>query len=361
MSEIRVVRKHMQPLCFLPSGKLVAYSFGTIFILENEVVVKKIRVFTNIKETIIGRCRLGARLFRLGIRATEVIDESHIIISVSNMIYELNLDTGVLSNGYFCGTGVRPLMFTNIHGLSSISNGVYWGGYLGNHNKQEVHIYKRVSVDNWEVVYTFKQGEINHIHTILCDPYRECLWIFTGDFGEAAAIWKVTDNFKYVEKVRSANQKYRGCVVFALPEGLLYATDAPFASNSLYIMDTSTYELREVLPISGSCIYGCRWKDKYVFSTTVEGDGRNMSKFELYFGRTRGSGIKDEYVHLYIGNLKSGFKDVYKARKDCLPFYTFQFGVFKFPYGQNLGDSLYFQPIATKYNDLNLIRLKWDL
>lgn len=110
-----------------------------------------------------------------------------------------------------------------------------------------------------------------------------------------------------------------------------------------------------IAPIDGSCIYGCQWKDKYVFSTTVEGDGRNTSRMEFYFGRKRGAGIKDDYVHMYCGNLKDGFKEVYKEKKDCMPYYTFQFGVFKFPYGVNNTDTLYFQPVATRDNDLRLM------
>lgn len=79
---------------------------------------------------------------------------------------------------------------------------------------------------------------------------------------------------------------------------------------------------------------------------------------EFFFGCKRGAGIKDKYVHLYIGNLQDGFKEIYKEKKDFLPFYTFQFGVFKFPYGENNGDTLFFQPIATRKNDMSLLAIK---
>lgn len=39
-----------------------------------------------------------------------------------------------------------------------------------------------------------------------------------------------------------------------------------------------------------------------------------------------------------------------------MPF-LFQFGAFKFPYGVNKTDTLYFQPIATVQNDLKLSRI----
>jgi hypothetical protein len=291
------------------------------------------------------------------VRTAIALNNEHVILSIGNMIYELNLVNGGLSKGWYCGEGIRPLIFAAVNNVEGFDDGIYFGGYLGNRAKKPVHVYKRIGVDDWKVVYTFPQGTINHVHNIVADPYRNCLWIFTGDFGEAAAIWKVTDNFKKVERVACNDQRYRACVVFALPEGLLYATDAPFADDYIYLMNPDTMETKELFPIHGSCIYGCQWKDKYVFSSTVEGDGRNTSRMEFYFGRKRGAGIKDDYVHMYMGNLQEGFKEIYKEKKDGMPYYTFQFGVFKFPYGVNNTNTLYFQPVATKKNDLCLMAL----
>lgn len=39
---------------------------------------------------------------------------------------------------------------------------------------------------------------------------------------------------------------------------------------------------------------------------------------EFCFGRKRGAGIKDEYVHMYCVNIKEGFKEIYKEKKDIL-------------------------------------------
>ena len=346
------------PLCILPSGRLVCYHLGNVLILEDGKVINTIPVFQSKKERILGHCRYLYRLLRMGVRAAWALDEQHVLLSVGNMIYELNLETGSLSKGYFCGEGIRPLIFTQVDGISFVDDGIYFGGYLGNRDKKPVSVYKLVGKDKWEVVYTFPQGAINHVHAIVNDPYRDCIWIFTGDFDDASAIWKVTDNFKSVERVCCNDQKYRGCVVFALPKGLLYATDAPFADDFIYLMNPVDYTVKTIAPIDGSCIYGCQWKDKYVFSTTVEGDGRNTSRMEFYFGRKRGAGIKDEYVHMYSGNLQDGFKEIYKEKKDCMPYYTFQFGVFKFPYGVNNTETLYFQPVATRMNDLRLMSLR---
>ena len=353
-----LISYNTSPLCFMPDGTIVCYQHGDILLIKNKEFINRFALFTDKKEKLLGRCVLAARFLRLGIRAALAVDNKHIVLSIGNMLYELNIETKQLSKGFFCGEGIRPLIFTEVKHISGFDDGIYFGGYLGNRWKSSVNIYRRKSCDEWEIAYTFPKGFINHVHNIVVDPYRDCLWIFTGDFDDAAAIWKVTDNFKKVERVACNNQKYRGCVVFALKEGLLYATDAPFADDYIYLLNTETMDVKELFPIHGSCIYGCQWKDKYVFSSTVEGDGRNNTRWQFYFGRKRGAGIKDDYVHMYMGNLQEGFKEIYKEKKDSMPLYTFQFGVFKFPYGVNNSDTLYFQPVATKKNDLNLMSIK---
>lgn len=345
------------PLCFLPNGNLVCYHRGEIIVYSEGIELFGIDIPISRKERYLGWSKYATRLLRFGIRAAIALDDKTVVFSIDNMLFEIDITNGNLSKGWNCGEGIRPLIFTDVRSVEGLDDGIYFGGYLSNMDKNPVNIYRRVSNDEWQVVYTFPQGVINHVHNIVADPFRNCLWVFTGDFDESSAIWKVTDNFKKVECFASGNQKYRGCVVHVLPEGLLYATDAPFADDYIYLMNPETKEVQEIFPIHGSCIYGCKWKDKYVFSSTVEGDGRNTSKMEFLFGRKRGAGIKDDYVHMYMGNLQEGFKEIYKEKKDRLPYYTFQFGVFKFPDGLNNSDTLYFQPVATKKHDLDLMTL----
>ena len=352
-----VFEKRAKPLCFLPSGRLVVNKGGKLLIFEGKRIQETHAVLKSAKETILSHSRWAVRLLRLGIRQAIALDEDHLLLSIQNGLYEYCLSEKKLSDGFIAGDRIRPLYFTEIKNVEGFDDGLVWGGYLMNMDKGPVHIYRRTDVDKWSVVYTFKQGAINHIHNIIADPYRNCLWVFTGDFGEAAAIWKITDNFKKVEKVAGNDQRYRACVAFALPEGLLYATDNPYFDNYIYmIRDFSTMEREEVAPLNGSCIYGCKWGDRYVFSSTVEGDNyENMTLFDTLFRHPLGAGIKDNFTHLYIGNLQEGFQDVFKREKDFLSYY-FQFAAFMFPTGNNNSDSLYFYPMATKKNDLDLLK-----
>lgn len=348
------------PLCFLPNGDLVCYHKGKVYVLSNNNVVKQISIPISFMERLLSWSKVATRFLRLGVRTAIALDDNIIIFSIGNFLYELNINNGKISNGWYCGKGIRPLILTAVKDVDGFDNSIYFGGYLVNSSMKPVSIYKRIGVDSWSVVYTFPAGTINHVHNIVADKYRKCLWIFTGDFGEASAIWKVQNSFNQIKRVLHNSQKYRGCVAYAIPEGVLYATDTPFAKNSIYLLCTKTLDCREVYPLHGSCIYGCKWGNRYVFSSTVEGDGRSMSFWDLCFGRKRGAGIIDEYVHMYVGDLSLGFKEVYKEKKDKLPFIC-QFGVFRFPTGVNNGNMLYFQPVATTKNDLVLLGLKKEI
>jgi len=355
MSNVSEVASQLAPLCYLPDGCLVCYQWGDILLLREGIVQKRFSLFSGLKERLLGRSRLLYRLLRLGIRAAMAIDERHVLLSVGRRLCELDVQTGACSAGSPLDQGFRPLSFTQVSGISGFDDAIYYGGYELNLPKHPVSIYQRKGVDQWERVYTFPQGTINHIHAIVPDPYRQCLWVFTGDVNEASAIWKFSDHFRQVERTVCNDQKYRACVAFALPEGLLYATDAPYTEDFIYLFNPDSCDLKELFPLAGSCIYGCRWKGHYVFSSTVEGDGRNLTLKDFLFDRKRGAGIKDEQVHLYMGNPAAGFRELHQETKDSWPFYTFQFGVFKFPAGESPGDALYFHPVATRCHDLSLM------
>lgn len=352
---LRTIASNTSPLCFLPNGRLICYQHGDIVALSDRGEVFRFSLINTLEEKTLGHFKILVRFQRLGVRAAVAIDNENILLSIGNVLYELNLITREITKGYDCGEGIRPLLFSSVNGIEQITNGIYFGGYVHNFSKDPVNIYRRKGIDNWEVVYTFPKGSINHVHNIVSDHYRNCLWILTGDFEDSAAIWKVTNDFNNIERVVSGSQKWRGCVAFALPEGLLYATDAPFAKNHIHLLKENK-TIINVANICGPCIYGCMWKDNYVFATAVEPDGRNESLLKLLLGWKKGDGIEDYYARIYCGNLRGGFKEIYKEKKDILPF-IFQFASFRFPAGVNDTNRLFFQPIATVFNDLNLVEL----
>ena len=165
-----------------------------------------------------------------------------------------------------------------------------------------------------------------------------------------------TDGFSVVEPVLLGNQEYRGCVGFPTSSGLLYATDSQFIHNSIRMLQEQggTYESKFLFPLNGSCIYGCKVGDKYVFETSVEGVGIYRNLLHFLISRKPGPGIISKKICLYTGNIEDGFKETYCQEKDCLPF-SFQFGTFQFPAGDNETNNIVFKQIAVKKNDLSTI------
>lgn len=51
---------------------------------------------------------------------------------------------------------------------------------------------------------------------------------------------------------------------FPVNEGLLYATDAPFSQNYIYLMKED-FSMETICQIDGSCIYGCQIGNKFAF------------------------------------------------------------------------------------------------
>lgn len=343
------------PLCYLPSGRLICYRYGKILVLNGKIVERTVQLNTLKKETILARSRLAFRLFRLGIRTAIAIDESHILLSMGNSLFEFDLSSGNLSSGYYCGKGIRPLVFSHVENITGIESGIYFGSYQSVNSSNSVQVFKRIGQDRWRIVYTFEHGSVEHVHNIIPDPYRNCLWILTGDFGDNAAMWRVTNNFSKVERVFFGSQRFRACVAYAIPEGILYATDSPLDENYILLLDPGMGVLKELSSIKGSCIYGCQWKDRYVFESTVEPSGIYKNKLEELFSMSIGPGINDRFVRIYCGNLQTGFHEIYKEKKDYLPFVSFQFGAVRFPNGINESERLWFQPVSTVRNDLRLM------
>lgn len=361
--KVKRIAKNTIPLCYIDDGNLLCYKCGSFIIYKgNNIILQHKPVFKGFKDIFLSRIKIIVRFFRLGVRVAIHLDKKTVIISKSKSIYEYDFINNKISSGFSFKERIRPLNFSKIENIKGFDNSIVFGGYLSNPNRKNVSIYKRVGVDKWDVIFTFKEGLINHIHNIVGDPYRNCVWIFTGDFEHSAAIWKATDNFKTVECFFSGDQRYRACQAFVTPDGLLYATDTPFMGNYIFFLkfQGNKSTLQKIASISGSCIYATTWKSNYVFSTTVESNGFYSNFLSFLIDKKRGDGIIDNKSHMYIGDIESGFKDVLSYEKDKYPF-SFQFGVFRFPDGHCSDDNLCFYPVGTKIYDLDLISLNKEI
>lgn len=271
---------------------------------------------------------LTARLFRDGFHALAVLP-SAMVAAVPGAIITLRDKEREFRPTHAVTRGTRPLHITAVPG-----GAVYWGEYFDNASREEVHIYgSRDAGATWAVVYTFPKRAIRHIHNIVHDPWGDCLWILTGDYGDECRILRAACDFSRIETVLQGNQQARAVALVPAEEGLYFSSDTPLEQNYIYRLDRGG-ALTRLAAISSSSIYGCRAKDLVFFSTMVEPSEVN----------------RDRQIRVYGGG-GDPWRPLLDWRKDRWPMGFFQYGNAFLPDGTNTTRFLAVTTIAVEKDD----------
>ena len=137
---------------------------------------------------------LTARLFRDGFHALAVLPSGGIVAAVPGAIITAHPGQKEFRATHPILRGTRPL-----HIIAVPNGAVYWGEYFDNAAREEVHIY--ASTDggsSWSIAYTFPKGAVRHVHNIVHDPWGDCLWILTGDYGNECRILRASYDLRKV-------------------------------------------------------------------------------------------------------------------------------------------------------------------
>jgi len=260
--------------------------------------------------------RLTARLFRDGFHALVVLPSGGLVAAVPGAIVTLRPGETEFRQTHIITRGTRPLHIT------AAPNGtVYWGEYFDNASRDEVHIY--ASTDDgstWHVAHTFAKGAIRHVHNIVYDPWGNCFWILSGDYGDECRVLRATADLRQVDAVLQGKQQARAVAAIPTEEALYFASDTPLESNYIYRLDRRG-TLDQLAPISSSSIYGCRVGAHLFFSTMVEpGEVNRDRKVRIYAGD--------------VGTSKSWRAEL-EWKKDLWHMALFQYGNAFFPDGNN--------------------------
>ena len=356
------------PLCWIDDNRLLACN-RKLQILVHDFISDSMEVIGQLplssKERFFMHFNLSARAMRLVNLTCCQVRDNKVLVAYRSIVYLVDVAQKEIKLLFPIDKGKRPLFFCNVKpGSCKITAGIYYGDYCENSAKNPINLYyvDAVSFEK-KVVYTFEKGQVNHVHNVVYDEERDCIWIFTGDFGDAAAIWRTSDNFKTVECVLKGNQDYRADVVTIYGRDIWYATDAPFAPNHLIRLHEGKdgWDLVKEAPLYGPVIYGCRMGEKLVFSTDVESDGIYKNQFDIMTSRKLGKGIKDYNAYLYTLNLKTKeLKVIYQCKKDFLPFVVFQFGAIMFPHGECDGNVIPAFHVALNRYQLKTLMIRND-
>ena len=278
---------------------------------------------------------LSARAFRDGFHALAVLPSGGLVAAVPGAIVTVRANQTEFRQTFAISRGTRPLHITTVP-----SGTIYWGEYFDNSSREEVLIY--ASSDGgatWNVAYTFPKAAIRHVHNIVHDPWDDCLWIMTGDYGDECRIMRAACDFSRVEIVLQGNQQARAVAVIPTKDALYFSSDTPLESNYIYRLDRQG-SLSLLAPISGSSIYGCRVGDRVFFSTMVEPSEVN----------------RDQAVRLYGADVTNDkdWQPLLAWQKDRWPAGLFQYGNAFLPDGNNTTNVLALSTIAVKSDDMVL-------
>jgi hypothetical protein len=281
--------------------------------------------------------RMLTRLLRFEAGPARALEDGlGVLVCHEGAIYRVEPESGAIELDFKLARGHRPLQLTYVS-APGFDRGIYFGEYLSNADKSEVHIYHRATDGAWKIAHTFPHGEINHIHNIIEDKDNNCLYILSGDFGSGAAIWRAENNFASITRIAAMGQASRACWLEVRGDTLVYATDTQLETNhvnSLSLKPSNFGCVTQHFTIVGSSIYRAEGiKEALIFSTAVEPDQVHGNKYLALFSSQRGAGILTNDACIYQGTLDHGFDVIFKAKKDFLPFRLFQFGTFQFPAG----------------------------
>ena len=276
--------------------------------------------------------RLTSRLFRDGFHALAVLSTGELVAAVPGAIIAARPNETEFRVTHRITRGTRPLHITAVPG-----GALYWGEYFDNSARDEVHIYS--STDRgatWNVAYTFPKAAIRHVHNILYDPWENCLWVLTGDYGDECRIVRAACDFSHVETVLQGNQQARAVALVCVESGLYFSSDTPLESNYIHKLGRDQV-LSRLNPLSSSSIYGCRVGEHIFFSTMVEPSEVNRDRHVRVYGGVRG---------------RQGWQPLLEWKKDRWPMGLFQYGNAFLPDGNNATPYLAVATIAVEGDDM---------
>jgi len=291
--------------CIISKG----YRLYKYFPEKNQIIK-----YANIKDnyySFLSSFFLTRRFFRAEITNYYRLENGIEICIAKKGIFRKDIDSYEFIKCFSVPKGSRPMNL-----CIDNNNYLYFGEYFSNMNKKSVDIYcSKDSGKTWEVVYTFLEGNINHIHGLFYDKFTNRIWVATGDRENECIIGYTENCFKTFNELFRGNQEYRTTNLFFFEKYIIYATDSQYIQNEVKIIDRQTLSIETLQNIQGSCIYGIQLQNNLVISTTVEPSKVN----------------NDKHSYVWISKDGKSWKMIFKGIKDNYNGYLFQFGSFTFP------------------------------
>jgi len=231
----------------------------------------------------LARTSLVARVLRAGFHGLTPLPSGDLVATVRGGLLHLAAGEARFRWAHLLRRGKRPLSVCR-----HPSGRLYFGEYFSNPRREEVHIYGSEDGRSWEVTASFPAGAIRHVHGIVHDPYREGMWVLTGDEDEECGLWWTDDEFSSIEPVLRGDQRARAVTVLPLTSGLVVPMDTPQEENFVQHLDPQSGRLERLADLPGSAFHAARTRDLWLISTAVEASAVNTDDRPALFASRDG-------------------------------------------------------------------------
>jgi len=313
---------------------IVGQNYKVVKFLEDKGVELAARAPCPLRRQVISPFRLLCRLFRHEIRGFVQLRDNRKVVATRQGLYYSETDEILLKPALLPETGmeIKPPMTITVDS----SERILWGEYWGNNSQREVRLF--VSEDkgkSYRPFWTFKTGEVKHIHNILEDNFSDCYWVCVGDQNKEPGIGRLSRDLKSLDWLVKGEQRYRAVTGFVFKDKIVYGTDTEKDFNAIYAVDKTTGKMEKLCQTPGSCIYAAKFGKWYTIGTSVE-------YFEKY---------SNNLATLWISADAVNWRQVYQVEKDIFSKKYFQFGSIILPRNGWRHDEIVFSGQALKKID----------
>ena len=274
--------------------------------------------------------RLGGRLRRDGFHSLEILPSGAMVAVLPKAIAICPAGQNEFQVTWHINRGTRPLALT-----VSPDGAIYWGEYFNNPTRDEVHVYASTDEGRtWDVAYTFSSSFIRHVHSVTYDPYRDHLWMCTGDYGAECRIMRVSNDWQVIEPVLEGSQQVRTVRPIPAADGLYFTTDSELEQNYVYRLNSDDH-LEQLHPINGPGMWSCQVGNALFFSSDIEPSKVNLDPLAAVYGSLNGTSWS---------RLVAWRKDLWHKR-------FFQYGNIVLPRGSNSSNVLAASGMAVQKED----------
>lgn len=333
--------------------ELVYYRKGNIYLYDTVKKTRKgIRLPAKKWKRVCCKIRLLERLLHMDAKWAVQVGNDRILLQFDHRTLLINTENSKIDIEKNPVQG-NPLSAAVIKGNPGFPNGVIVGDYTKNLAREKVSLYSRDEAGRWRNVYQFPTGTVRHIHGCVSDPYRQCIYILTGDEDKESGIWKAVNNFDRVEPLILGSQQYRTCQMLIGKDSVYYFTDAPSERNYMYGIKNKT--VRKLHVLNGTCIYGVQFDKEGIYSTTCEADAHAVNRFQYWFSNVPGNGICGRDVDVFVAGDGGEMHVLMHFEHDGLPLRLFQYGTVSFT--NVVENCCYFTPMCVKGKDMCIYKV----